>query len=195
MHRFTDTLQRGQERSLIQVLARMNVRDTYPRTEGGADRLFCDEGFGAGDLNLRDIEVGTCSIDFLLCGGEFLAEILPSIEDRFGERDLGLLGPEFGLLDRDVECDQQGAGFDDLARDEPNLADRPCELVLQRNRAQGEDRSNRGRRLAMVDRSCHSHCDRLHGLRLISRGGLLVLDGFVFPRGQADAYEQHKRNK
>ena len=50
-----------------------------------------------------DVQIGPRPIDFFLCGGHFVVQILSAIEHRLGEGSLRLLSFQLGLFDGDIK--------------------------------------------------------------------------------------------
>ena len=65
------------------------------------------------------------AINLFLRGSKILCQRPASIEDSTGQHRLGLLCPKIGFFHRHIEGNQHRAGFDNLPRREPHLADRP----------------------------------------------------------------------
>ena len=84
----------------------MDIRDSDPGFEWGADGFFRDDGLGPSDLGLGHVQVGACPIHFLLRGGKLLTEILPAMKNRFRECHLSFLCAQVCFLDRDIEGHQ-----------------------------------------------------------------------------------------
>ena len=145
-----DPLQGGELGAFVQVLAGMDIGETHPRRERGADRLACDDGPGARDLRQRDLARRASLVHLLLRRGLRLPQALQPCEGRCRQVGLGGLGVELRLLDRDVQRHQDRASFDYLPGRQRHLADRARELVAQGDRREREDGSDRCRRRAIL---------------------------------------------
>jgi hypothetical protein len=187
VHGLVDALQRRERGALVQVLARVHVRQADPRPEGRADGLALDDGPRARDLCQSDVALRTRSVHVHLGRTPILAGALHAAEQRLREDGLRLLREQLGLFDGDVERDEQRPSIDDLASPEHDLLDRARDLVPQRDRAQGRDRPDRGRRAQVLALLCDGDAHLLHrfGLGGGSRQALAL--GRLLPSGEAAA--------
>ena len=163
----------------------MHVGDPDPGPERGADRLFRDHRPGTLDLRERDLACSTCLVNLFLRRGLCFAQALGPCEGRLCQVRLRLLRLELRLLHGDVQRDEHGAGLHDLPGGERHLTHRARELVAQGDRSQRQDRSDRGRRGAILplpgDRAGYG----LHGLGLPAGRGIGAPDGGALPGHQA----------
>ena len=111
-----DALQGRQLGALVQVLARMHVRDADPCTERRADRLPLDHRLRACDLCQGDVALGDRAVVVHLRCDAVGAQAPDPGELALREGRLRLLRVQLGLLDRDVERDEHRAGLDHLTR-------------------------------------------------------------------------------
>ena len=88
VHCWIHALERRELSALVQVLARVDVREADASLERGSDGLAGDDRLGPGDLGQGDVPLGPRLIDFLLGHGHRLVRPPGPREDGLGQGQL-----------------------------------------------------------------------------------------------------------
>ena len=200
VYRVADALERREQGAGLEELADVDIRQSDACSKRRANGLSCDDRLRALDLRERDVALGPGVVELDLRCGPALRHAVHAREQCFGQSGLRLLCLELGLLDRDVERDEQRAFLDDPPRREVDVLHRAGQLVAKGDRAQREDGSDGGHRLPVFaldgDGGGHGFDGLgLHGGRFFGFDGRGVLPGGEDERDRDDRGEQEERVK
>ena len=108
-------------------------------------------------------------------------------------RELGLRFERFqlGLLDGDVERDEDGAFLDDLTRLERDTAHRAGQLIANADRTRRDDSADRRRHGSVLALLRDGRLHGFHGLGLMGRGGIRIFERGMFPGRERAARSNH----